>query len=81
MNAAAALAYDAVMMIADALERAGSTDRNRLRASLAQTRDFEGVTGRIRFNEQGDPVKDALIMEVSGGEIRHLQRVTPTGSP
>jgi len=81
VNAAAALAYDAVMMIADALERAGSTDRNRLRASLAQTRDFEGVTGRIRFNEQGDPVKDALIMEVSGGEIRHLQRVTPLGVP
>ncbi len=79
VNAAAALAYDAVMLIADALERAGSTDRNRLRASLAQTRNFEGVTGRIRFNEQGDPVKDALIMEVSGGVVRHLQRVTPMG--
>ncbi|MFO7783821.1 MAG: ABC transporter substrate-binding protein [Desulfatiglandales bacterium] len=73
------LAFDAVMLLADALERAGSTDRKRLRKALAGTRDFQGVTGSISFDEHGDPLKDAVIMEVSNRSRRYFKRVPPDG--
>ena len=76
LSASAALAFDAVMLIDDALERAGSADRDALRTALSATNGFEGVTGRITFNEQGDPIKDAVVMEVSNGRVRYLKRVT-----
>ncbi len=71
------LAFDAVMLVADALERAGSTDRASLRKALAETREFQGVTGSISFDEHGDPLKDAVIMEVSGGSRRYFKKVSP----
>lgn len=77
MVASTPLAFDAVMLIADALERAGSTDRVSLRKALAETREYQGVTGVISFDEHGDPVKDAVIMEVSGGSRRYFKTVSP----
>ena len=77
VNASKALAYDAVLLIADALERAGSTEGKALRRALAETRGFKGVTGSISFNEHGDPFKGAVIMELSNGSTRYLKTVTP----
>lgn len=72
-----ALGYDAVMLLADAVERAGSLDRAAIRDALAATDGFEGVTGRFTFNEQGDPVKAAVILEIEHGRTRFLERVEP----
>lgn len=77
VNASKALAYDAVLLIADALERAGTTDAKALRRALAETRAFEGVTGSISFNEHGDPFKEAVIMEISDGSTHYLKTVAP----
>ncbi|MCF8062901.1 MAG: ABC transporter substrate-binding protein [Deltaproteobacteria bacterium] len=76
VNASEALAFDSVMLVADALKRAGSTDGEALRRALSDTRAFEGVTGSISFNEHGDPFKRAVIMEVSKGSTRYLETVT-----
>ena len=43
-------AYDAVFILAEAIERAGSLDPDKLVTALEQT-DYKGVSGRIRFNE------------------------------
>jgi len=43
-------AYDAVYILAEAIERAGSLDADKLVSALEQT-DYRGVSGRIRFNE------------------------------
>ncbi|MCL6634496.1 MAG: ABC transporter substrate-binding protein [Peptococcaceae bacterium] len=43
-------AYDAVYMLANAIERAGSTKADDVVAALEKT-DMEGVIGKIRFNE------------------------------
>ncbi len=43
-------AYDAVYILKDAIERAGSLDPDKLVAALEKT-DYKGVSGRIRFNE------------------------------
>lgn len=65
--APAALSYDATYVLVDAMRRAGSTQSDLLRAALAATRDYEGVTGRITFNQQGDPLKSLVIMEILDG--------------
>ncbi|HEX2191261.1 MAG TPA: ABC transporter substrate-binding protein [Longimicrobiaceae bacterium] len=74
-DSSAATSYDAVYLIAGAL-RAGSRDRAAIRAYLegvgrpGGAPAFEGVTGRVAFDENGDPVdKDFPVTEVSGGKL------------
>ncbi len=62
-----ALAYDAVFLLADAMKRAGSADRARVRDALADTAGFPGVTGTISFDARGDPRKEVVIMKIHRG--------------
>lgn len=60
----AALAYDATMLLARAVER-GAADRPRIRdylAKLDSASAFAGITGRIRFSNDGDPVGKGIVM-------------------
>lgn len=60
----AALAYDAYMLICDALESCGSVDKTALRDAIASVK-YEGVTGNIEFDENGDPSRPAVIKRVN----------------
>lgn len=73
----AALNYDAVMLAADAMKRAGSLERNAIRDALAGTSDFPGVTGRIAFDQQRNPRKSGLILRVDGGKFTYLETIEP----
>jgi branched-chain amino acid transport system substrate-binding protein len=60
----AALAYDATMLLADAVTHAGS-DRRHIRdylATLAEHGPYQGVTGPIAFSPDGDPLGKAIVM-------------------
>jgi branched-chain amino acid transport system substrate-binding protein len=60
----AALEYDAVMLIADAL-RNGAPTRQGVRdylASLSAANQYDGVTGKIHFQASGDPVGKSFVM-------------------
>src|SRR5262249_31713592 len=50
-DAMAALGYDSVYVLTDAIKRAGTTDGPRLREALAGTKNFEGVTGKTTIDE------------------------------
>ena len=63
-----ALGYDAAYLVADAAERAGEDDRQAITDALAETTDFEGVTGTFSFDENHNPVKTAYIIEMANGE-------------
>jgi branched-chain amino acid transport system substrate-binding protein len=73
----AALAYDSVRLVADAAERAGTTERTALRQALAATRDFSGVTGRTTFDAQRDAIKDAAIITVRDGHLAFVETIRP----
>ncbi|MCP4156738.1 MAG: hypothetical protein GY757_53990, partial [bacterium] len=62
---------------ADAIKRAGSVDRAKIRDAIADTRSFKGVTGDITFDENGDPVKSAVIIEINNGKPRYLKTMDP----
>lgn len=72
-----ALAYDAVLLLADAIRRANTFDREKIRDALAQTKNFQGVTGDISLNENGDPIKDVVIMEIINGKAHYLKTISP----
>lgn len=46
--------YDVIRVFADAIERAGTTDRDAVRDALGQTTGYAGVTGPITFDGSGD---------------------------
>jgi len=67
-NALGALAYDAVYLMADAIEAAGSTDSEAIVAALAST-TLSGVTGDISFDANGDPIKSVAMIKVVDGAL------------
>ncbi len=67
-NALAALAYDAVYAMAAAFEEAGSSDSDLVIAALAGLEYNNAVTGSIKFDENGDPIKAVTIIQVVDGE-------------
>lgn len=72
-----ALGYDAYIVLLDAIERAGSTDGEAIRKALTETENFEGVTGVINFDENGDAKKNiAVIKTVEGGQFKYLDTIT-----
>ena len=64
-----AMAYDALLLVVDAIERAGSTQPALIRQALADTSSFVGVTGSIAFDASRNPVgRGAVILKT--GEQR-----------
>jgi branched-chain amino acid transport system substrate-binding protein len=65
----AAQSYDSMYILADALRKAG-IDPQKIRDALASTKDFEGITGTISFNEQGDAeFRGTSIVTVADGKF------------
>jgi branched-chain amino acid transport system substrate-binding protein len=75
--ALAALTYDAIWLFADALRRGGSATSSAVRAALAETKDFAGVTGTIAFDEDRNPKKRGIILRVQDGKFTYLETVEP----
>jgi branched-chain amino acid transport system substrate-binding protein len=71
------LGYDAVMMLADAIKRAGTTESSKLRDALASTKNFKGVTGTITLDAQRNPTKSAVILVVKDGRFQFVETISP----
>jgi branched-chain amino acid transport system substrate-binding protein len=76
-NGLAALTYDAVRVVADAVRRAGTADREAVRIALCQTTAFPGATGPTTINERRDADKPAAIIAVRGGRLEFVESVGP----
>ncbi len=70
---AAAQAYDAAGILAEAIRRAGSVDRARIREELAKTKNYQGVIGTISFDPTGDLEFTPKIGQVKGGKFVLVQ--------
>ncbi len=60
-------AYDAVMLLAKAARIAESRDSRTIRDTLKSTQAFMGATGALRFDPNGDAVKQAVILKYTTG--------------
>ena len=68
-NFHAALAYDAMYMLADAIKKAGSTERKAIRDALATAKDYKGLTGNITFTANRDAIKSYKVIKVENGDF------------
>jgi branched-chain amino acid transport system substrate-binding protein len=76
-NAVAALTYDTLYLLADALRRAGSQDVKKLRRVLEETTNFKGVTGAITFDANHNAIKPVLVFRISDQKQIFVERVEP----
>lgn len=76
-DAMAALGYDSVKVLADALKRAGSTEPKPLRDAIAATRDFPCVTGKVTLDAARNAAKSAVILRIENGAFKYHTTVAP----
>jgi branched-chain amino acid transport system substrate-binding protein len=75
-DALAVLAYDGVNIMLDAIKRAGKTDGPSIQAALKAT-DIQVVSGHVKFDENRNPLKSAVIVEVKNGKVVYRTTVNP----
>ncbi len=71
------LAYDAVYITKEAIERAESANPKDVNAEIENTEDFIGITGTYSFDEKHDPVKTVSIIEIQNGDPVNIFEVNP----
>lgn len=68
----ALLAYDSYMLFCDAVEKAGSTEPEKLRSALSHI-DYHGISGEIRFDKERNALRDQVFfVGVEQGEFRNI---------
>jgi len=74
--AVSALGYDSYIVVLDAIARANSTNGPDIRKALEETKDFQGVTGKLEFDENGDAKKDSAVIKIiKDGKFEYLNTV------
>lgn len=76
-DAHAALGYDAMRFLADAIQKAGTRDSQKLRDALASTKDFQGVTGKISMDAERNAVKPAVVLKLQDTNYIYQQTIAP----
>jgi branched-chain amino acid transport system substrate-binding protein len=78
-NAFAALGYDAVKLMADAIKRAGAPDPAKIRDALAATSGLDGVTGTISYRPNVSvPDKSVSVIGVKDGKLMLASEAAPS---
>jgi branched-chain amino acid transport system substrate-binding protein len=62
-----ALGYDAARLLFDAMKRAPAWDGVTLAKAIAETKDFQGITGRITIDPARNARKSAVIVQMKAG--------------
>jgi branched-chain amino acid transport system substrate-binding protein len=74
----AALTYDSMGLLFEAIKKSPTLDRKVVRDSLATLANYPGVTGNIQFTAgSGDPVKSAVIMQIKGDKFVWVMNAAP----
>ena len=73
----AASGYDAMRLLAVAIEKAGSLDPVAVRDAFAAVSGYKGATTISHYDENRHPVKSLTIQTISGGQVEHYKVVEP----
>jgi branched-chain amino acid transport system substrate-binding protein len=68
--------YDAIGVLANAINRAGSTEPDKIRAAILATRGYKGAEGEYNFDENGDGLHGYNIVRNEKGKIvfdKHIE--------
>jgi len=73
----APLGYDAMMILADCIKTAGTTDAAKVREALTNVKDYEGVTGKITIDNKRNANKSAVVLKVNGRQNDYVATIAP----
>ncbi|WP_291326473.1 ABC transporter substrate-binding protein [Desulfovibrio sp. UCD-KL4C] len=80
----AALTWDATRLVLQAIQDAGSystdvkVERKAIRDAISNIKEFAGITGSMKFDEQGDPIKCAVVVRIDeNGQFVFAESVCP----
>ena len=76
-DAHAALGYDAMRFLSEAIQKAGTNDSKKLRDALAATKDFQGVTGKISMDAERNAVKPAVVLKLQDTNYIYQETIQP----
>ncbi|MGD8705225.1 MAG: branched-chain amino acid ABC transporter substrate-binding protein, partial [Syntrophobacterales bacterium] len=63
--------------LAGAIKRAKSIEGAKIQSALTATKNFKGVTGPIKINEDGNTIKRLVINRVKNGSFTYVTTVNP----
>jgi len=80
----AALTWDSLGIVQTAIQSVkkltGNIEKDRMnvRNAMAKVKEYDGITGKMTFTENGDPIKCAVIVKISDkGEYKFYKSVCP----
>jgi branched-chain amino acid transport system substrate-binding protein len=76
-DAMAILGYDAMKLMAHAINEAGSTDGQKIRDALANTKNFPGAGGSITIDENRNARKAIVILKIEDGQFKFVTSIAP----
>ncbi len=76
-GAMAALGYDVIGVVADAISRAKSLSPADINAAIVSTKGFKGITGSITIDEKRNSKKSAVVLATTDSTFKFQQKVNP----
>lgn len=80
----AALTWDAIQVVLKGIQNAGKItgnirkDRKNIKEGISAIKELKGITGNMRFDEEGDPIKCAVVVKINEkGEFVFTKSVCP----
>jgi branched-chain amino acid transport system substrate-binding protein len=79
----AALTWDALDILLKAIQNTGALtgdlakDREAVKDELGKVAGFVGITGKMTFTPDGDPIKCAVIVKIEGGKFKFFDQACP----
>ena len=68
--------YNAGLILADAIKRAGTTDGTKLAAAIAATKDLSVASGKLTYDADHNPITSAIIIELKDGVQTFKEKIT-----
>lgn len=59
-------AYDATMLMLEAITKAGTLEASKIVEQIHAT-DYQGILGKLAFDDNGDPIKEPVFVTVKNG--------------
>lgn len=76
-DALGTLGYDATLILLEAIRLAGTDKPVNVRDAMAKIKDFKCVSGNISFDENGNPMKSAVILQYQEKTQKYVATVNP----
>jgi len=72
----AALTYDGMSLVTQAIEKAGSLDRLAISRAMGEIREFQGLTGNFIYPPGSrDPIKNVIMIQLRRGKFEQLKEL------